>query len=178
MSVQKQVEQQEGERRQQQVAFVQNGYSVLAQLGVVDARDKITCGDLVRRILQDVSTESCSSLGFGQSRSNSSRRLDCSHTRVRSTAPGCRDSMHSVAARLKVRIPQGKQGQVGKAIKKLYAARYDDDASSRIPKRNVPFHGKIFAENTYWQRHVDLLEQAVEVKAPIPGQTRFRDTRL
>jgi hypothetical protein len=63
MSVQKQVEQQEGERRQQQVAFVQSGYGVLTQLGVVDARDKITCGDLVRRILQEkVSTESCGKL--------------------------------------------------------------------------------------------------------------------
>jgi hypothetical protein len=51
MAVQKQLELQEGERRQQQAAFVQNGYSVLTQLGVVDARDKITCGDLVRRIL-------------------------------------------------------------------------------------------------------------------------------
>ena len=42
MSVQKQLEQQEGEIHQQQVVFVQNGYSVLAQLGVVDASDKIT----------------------------------------------------------------------------------------------------------------------------------------
>jgi hypothetical protein len=70
-------------------------------------------------------------------------------------------SMHSVAARLNARIPLGKEGQVGKAIKALYAARYGANAASRIPKRNVPCHGKIFAENTYWQRDVDLVEQAV-----------------
>jgi hypothetical protein len=69
--------------------------------------------------------------------------------------------MHSVAARLNAHIPQGKEGLVGKAIRKLYAARYSADAASRLPKRNVPFHGKIFAENTYWQRDVDLVEQAV-----------------
>ena len=31
--------------------------------------------------------------------------------------------MHCVAARLNARIPQGKEGQVGKAIKAQYAAR-------------------------------------------------------
>jgi hypothetical protein len=45
------MEQQEGERRQRQVELVQSSYNVLAQLEV--ARDRITCGDLVRRVLQD-----------------------------------------------------------------------------------------------------------------------------
>jgi hypothetical protein len=71
--------------------------------------------------------------------------------------------MYSVAARLNLRIPRGKQGHAGKAIKALYAARYDGHAAaSRIHKRNVPFRGKIFAENTYWLRDVDLMEQAAE----------------
>jgi hypothetical protein len=47
------MEQQEGERRQRQVELVQSSYNVLAQLEVADARDRITCGDLVRRVLQD-----------------------------------------------------------------------------------------------------------------------------
>jgi hypothetical protein len=163
MSVQKQVEQQEAERRQQQVAFVQNGYSVLAQLGVVDARDKIVCGDLVRLILQEkASTTSGSSLALMQAGATPPDDLTVPTPECDPVHRGEELSMHSVAARLKVRIPRGKEGQVGKAIKALYAARYGDDAASRIPKRNVPFHGKIFAENTYWQRDVDLLEQAVE----------------
>jgi hypothetical protein len=70
--------------------------------------------------------------------------------------------MHSVAARLNACIPQGKEGLVGKAIKKLYTAKYGADAASRIPRRSVPFRGQIYAENTYWQRDVDLVEQAVE----------------
>ena len=60
--------------------------------------------------------------------------------------------MHSVACRLGVRIPRGKEGLVGKAIKKLYESKYGEGAASRIPKRNVPFKGQIFAENAYWQR--------------------------
>jgi hypothetical protein len=163
MSVQKLVEQQEGERRQQQVAFVQNGYSVLAQLGVVDARDGITCGDLVRRILQEkASTETTGSVTLITAGALPPDDLSIPTPECDPVHRGKEISMHSVAARLNARIPQGKEGQVGKAIKALYAARYGADAASRIPKRDVPFHGKIFAENTYWQRDVDLLEQAVE----------------
>lgn len=69
--------------------------------------------------------------------------------------------MHSVAARLIARIPRGKEGLVGKTIKKLYTAKYGADAAARKPKRNVPFNGQIYAENTYWQRDVELVEQAV-----------------
>jgi hypothetical protein len=82
MSVQRQMELQEGKKRTQ---VVQNEFSVLTQLGVVDARDKITCGDLVRRILQaKVCTESCGKL----TEAGSTRRLICPYTNVRSTTPG------------------------------------------------------------------------------------------
>ena len=162
MSAQKRMEQQEGERRQRQLAFAQSGYDLLTQLGVADARDKIACGDVVRRILQEKSyTESNSSTALVLSDAKS---VDDSSVPTPECDPvhrGDEISMHSVATRLHVRIPQGKQGQVGKAIKKLYAIKYGDSAASRIPKRNVPFHGQIFAENTYWQRDVELLEQAI-----------------
>jgi hypothetical protein len=162
MSVQRQMELQEGERRQQQVAFVQNGYSVLTQLGAVDARDKIACGDLVRRILQEISTESCGKLGLVKAGAIPPDDLTVPTPECDPLHRGEEISMHSVAARLNARIPRGKEGQVGKAIKQLYAARYGAAAASRIPKRAVPFHVKIFAESTYWQRDVDLVEQAVE----------------
>eukprot|EP00953_Heterococcus_sp_UTEX-ZZ885_P009079 5388-Heterococcus_DN1.PRE.1 len=163
MSVQKQIEQQEGERRQHQVAFVQSGYSVLAQLGVVDARDKITCGDLVRRILQEnAPTESAGSVALITAGAVPPDDFSIPTPKCNPVHRGKEISMHSVAARLNARIPRGQEGQVGKAIKALYSARYGADAASRIPKRNVPFHGKTFAENTYWQRDVDLMEQAIE----------------
>jgi hypothetical protein len=163
LCVQKQIEQREGERRQRQVAFVQSGYDVLAQLGVADARDKIACGDLVRRILQEKShTDSNSSTALA--RSDASTSADDLSVPTPECSPlhrGDEISMHSVAARLNVRIPRGTESQIGKAIKKLYAAKYGDSAASRIPKRNVPFRGQIFAENTYWQRDVELLERAI-----------------
>lgn len=153
MCVQKQMD----EKRQRQVAFVQSGYDVLTQLGVADARDKITCGDIVRRILQVKShSESTSSTALVVPDEPSVPTPDCD-----SQHRGDEISMHSVACRLGVRIPRGKEGQVGKAIKRLYAIKYGEGAASRIPKRNVPFHGQIFAENTYWQRDVELLEQAI-----------------
>jgi hypothetical protein len=131
MSVQKQLDQQEGERRQQPVVFVQNGYSVLAQLGVVDARDKITCGDLVRRILQEkASTETTGSVALITARAPPPDDLSIPTPKCAPVHRGKEISMHSVAARLNARIPQGKEGQVGTAIKPLYAARYNTDAAS------------------------------------------------
>jgi hypothetical protein len=156
MSVQKQME------RQQQVAFVQSGYSVLTQLGVVDARDKIACGDLVRRILKEkASTESVGSVALVTAGATLPNDLTVPTPECDPLHRGEEISTHSVAARLNVRIPRGKEIQVGKAVKALYAARYGGDAASRIPKRNVPFRGQISAENTYWQRDVNLMEQAV-----------------
>jgi hypothetical protein len=134
---------------------------VLTQLGVVDARDKITCGDLVRRILQENSTESCGKLASIEAGATPPDDLSVPTPKCDPVHRGEEISMHSVAAKLNARIPRGKEGLVGKAIKALYAAKYGADAASRSPKRNVPFHGKIFAENTYWQRDVDLVEQAV-----------------
>jgi hypothetical protein len=162
LCVHKQMEQQEGERRQRQVAFVQSGYDLLTQLGVADARDKITCGDIVRRILQEKShTDSNNSIALLLSDAKSADDLSLPTPDCDPVHRGDEISMHSVATRLNVRVPPGKESQVGKAIKKLYAIKYGDGAASRIPKRNVPFHGQIFAENTYWQRDVGLLEQAI-----------------
>jgi hypothetical protein len=144
---------------QQEVAFVQSGYDLLAGLGVADARDKIACGDLVRRMLQQES--------HAQSSSSSSTALvppDDLSVPTPECDPvhrGAEISMHSVAARLNLRIPSGKESQVGKAIKRMYAVKYGQAAASRIPKRDVPFRGQIFAENTYWQRDVELVEQAI-----------------
>jgi hypothetical protein len=47
-------------------------------------------------------------------------------------------------------------------MKKLYAARYGKEAAAAIPKRNVPFHGKVFAENTYYARDEALMREALE----------------
>lgn len=163
LCVQKQIEQREEERRQRQVAFIQSGYDVLTQLGVADARDKIACGDLVRRILQEKShPDSNSSTALARSdASTSADDLSVPTSECNSLHRGDEISMHSVAARLNVRIPGGTESQIGKAIKKLYAAKYGDSAASRIPKRNVPFRGQVFAENTYWQRDVELMERAI-----------------
>jgi hypothetical protein len=153
MCVQKQMD----EKRQRQVAFVQSGYDVLTQLGVADARDKIACGDIVRRLLQVKSyseTTSSTALVVSDDPSVPTPECDPQHR-------GEEISMHSVACRLGVRTPRGKEGLVGKAIKKLYASKYGEGAASRITKRNVPFKGQIFAENAYWQRDVELVEQAI-----------------
>ena len=132
---------------------------LLTGLGVADARDKIAFGDVVRRILQQE----------GRFQSSSTNITLVPRDDLSVPTPECNPvhrgeeiSMHSVAARLNLRIPRGKEVQVGKAIKRLYASRYGDSAASRIPKRNVPFRGQIFAENTYWQRDVELVEQAIE----------------
>ena len=160
MLVRQQQLQNEEARRKSQVAFVKCGYELLTGLGVADARDKIACGDVVRRILLQDS--------HAQSSSSSSSTALVAPDDLSVPTPECNPvhrgeeiSMHSVATRLSQRIPPGKESQVGKAIKRLYAIKYDEAAASRIPKRNVPFRGQIFAENTYWQRDVELVEQAI-----------------
>ncbi|AAR26979.1 FirrV-1-P1 [Feldmannia irregularis virus a] len=54
-----------------------------------------------------------------------------------------------------------KSGQVGKKMKALYSSRYGTVAASNIPKRATTFRGKPFAENTYYIRDKDLMEQAI-----------------
>ncbi|KAG5176767.1 hypothetical protein JKP88DRAFT_265318 [Tribonema minus] len=70
-------------------------------------------------------------------------------------------SMHSVAAEMGVRIKAGTECLIGKKVKALYAIKYGTAAAAAIPKRNIPFRGQIFAENTYWKRDQDLMEEAI-----------------
>lgn len=70
-------------------------------------------------------------------------------------------SMHSVAAEIGVCIKAGAEGLIGKKAKALYASMCGEEAAAAIPKRHVPFRGKIFAENTYWKRDQGLMEEAI-----------------
>lgn len=54
-----------------------------------------------------------------------------------------------------------KAGQVGKRMKALYSERYGSVAAANIPKRATIFRGKPFAENTYYSRDKDLMQQAI-----------------
>ena len=74
---------------------------------------------------------------------------------------GAEIPMHSVASKNGIRIAAGTEGRVGRAIRRLYAERYGAQAAADIPKRNVPFRGKIFAANTYFERDEALVLQAL-----------------
>jgi hypothetical protein len=163
LQLQRQKEEYAIEKRQRQVAFVEAGYNVLAHIGVSDARDKIMCSDLVRRVLQEnTDTEIYSSdTTLVLAKAVPADDVTVPTPECDPVLRGGEISMHTVASNLKVRIPRGKEGQVGKAMKGLYAAKYGVNAASRIPKFNVPFNGQVYPENTYWQRDVELMEHAV-----------------
>lgn len=149
--------------QRQQLGVVKEGMQILASLGVSDDRDKIACSDLVRRIMQEQPTPAAACAASTQLavatyvEDPSTPTPECAaHQR------GEEISMHSVAAKLGLRIPHGKSGLIGKAIKKHYALKYGKDAASKIPKRNIPFQGSIFPENAYWSRDEALLETAIK----------------
>lgn len=73
---------------------------------------------------------------------------------------GSETSIHVVCAKMGVSIGE-RAGQIGKAIKRLYALRYGTEAAANIPKRRTMFRGKPFLENTYYTRDEGLIEQAV-----------------
>eukprot|EP00903_Cladosiphon_okamuranus_P017785 g16370.t1 len=62
-----------------------------------------------------------------------------------------------------------KAGQVGKRMKALYSERYGSVAAANIPKRATIFRGKPFAENTYYSRDKDLMEQAIRDVCGLAG---------
>jgi hypothetical protein len=77
----------------------------------------------VRRILQEkASSESCNSLALVKAGATPPEDLTVPTPECDPLHRGEEIPMHSVAARLNARIPRGKQGHIGKAIKALYAA--------------------------------------------------------
>jgi hypothetical protein len=142
----------------QQLALIKNGYDLLGSFGVADARDKIAFGDLVRRIVQPPAHDGALT---PVSEDDPSVPTPLAHVSHR----GPEISMHSVAAEIGVRIKAGTEGLIGKKVKSLYASKYGAEAAAAIPKRNVPFRGKIFAENTYWKRDQGLMEEAIRAVA-------------
>jgi len=147
------------------LALVDTGYEMLAKFGMADDRDKIACADSVRRIMLAAPV-------FTSNPASSDLMVMVEAVPPDDPAvptPRCHPahrgeeiSMHTVASKNAMRIPRGKEGNVGKEMKKLYAARYGKEAAAAIPKRNVPFHGKVFAENTYYARDEALMREALE----------------
>jgi hypothetical protein len=138
----------------QQLALIKHGYDLLGSFGVADARDRIAFGDLVRRIVQPPAHDGAL---MPVSEDDPSIPTPLAHVSHR----GPEISMHSVAAEIGVGIKAGTEGLIGKKVKALYASRYGAEAAAAIPKRNVPFRGKTFAENTYWKRDQGLMEEAI-----------------
>ena len=143
----------------QQLALIKNGFDLLGSLGVADARDRIAFGDLVRRVVQPPACDGALVVARPVGEDDRSVATHLAHVAHR----GPEISMHSVAAKVGVRVKAGTEGLIGKEVKALYARRYGAAAAVAIPKRNVPFRGQIFAENTYWERDQDLMEQAIRV---------------
>jgi hypothetical protein len=139
----------------QQLALIKNGYDLLGSLGVADARDRIAFGDLVRRVVQPHAGALVLTQPAGEDDRSVATPL------VHDAHRGAEISMHSVAGKVGVLIRAGTEGLIGKSVKALYASRYGAAAAAAIPKRGVPFRGQIFAENTYWERDQDLMEQAI-----------------
>jgi hypothetical protein len=144
----------------QQLGIVKEGVELLTMLGVADDRDKIACGDLVRRIMQPTSAD-----GYANALV---LRAPVPPDDPKVPTPDCLPmhrgeeiSMHSVASSLGIRVTTGKEGIVGKAMKRLYAARYGNVAANNIPKRNIPYRGQVFAENTYWSRDKAMMADAI-----------------
>jgi len=143
----------------QQLALIKNGFDLLGSLGVADARDRVAFGDLVRRVVQPPACDGALVVARPVGEDDQSVATPLAHVAHR----GPEISMHSVAAKVGVRVKAGTEGLIGKEVKALYARRYGAAAAAALPKRNVPFRGQIFAENTYWERDQDLMEQAIRV---------------
>ncbi|KAG5181549.1 hypothetical protein JKP88DRAFT_208737 [Tribonema minus] len=142
----------------QQLALIKNGFDLLGSFGVADARDRIAFGDLVRRVVQPPAHDDGALIvARPMSEDDPSVATPLAHVAHR----GPEISMHSVAAKMGVRIKAGTECLIGKKVKALYAIKYGTAAAAAIPKRSIPFRGQIFAENTYWKRDQDLMEEAI-----------------
>lgn len=144
------------------LAFVKSGYDALATIGLVDQRDKIAFSDAIRRIVQEHNPLR----GSETTLAIATEVVPADDPTI--PTPECHVahrgeeiSMHSVASKYDIRIPRGKEGSIGKRIKALYSERYGTEAGANIPKRNIPFQGQIFAENTYWSRDESLIKAAL-----------------
>ncbi|KAG5190875.1 hypothetical protein JKP88DRAFT_175123 [Tribonema minus] len=126
--------------------------------GVADARDRVAFGDLVRHVVQPPAHDD-GALIVARPMSEDDPSVATPLAQVAHRGPEI--SMHSIAAEMGVRIKAGTECLIRKKVKALYAIKYGTAAAAAIPKRNVPFRGKVFAENTYWKRDQDLMEEAI-----------------
>lgn len=140
-----------------QLNIVKQGVELLEKMGVADDRDRIACGDLIRRVMSAPGPSNSNAIMEEVPEDDPAVPTPECHPAHR----GHEISMHSIASELGVRIPRGKEGLVGKAMKRLYAEKYGLMAAHRIPKRNVPYHGQIFPENCYWSRDEGIVKAAI-----------------
>ncbi|CAN0242911.1 unnamed protein product [Phaeothamnion confervicola] len=140
-------------QQQNALSLVKTGFALLTEFGMTDERDKIACSDSVRRILMSTAPTSSTEMVY-----DPSIPTPLCHPLHR----GVEISMHTLSYKYGIKIPTGKEGIVGKEMKKLYRARYGNEAAAAIPKRNVPFRGQIFPENTYYARDEALMREALE----------------
>ncbi len=170
---QKQYEMKEKElemkQKESEIKFIQQGWAFLQELGT-DDRDMIYTKDLVKRCIDSsissVPLSNTSQLVVASAVSTDPQAIEPDdpsvptplvHPRYR----GQEISMHTVASEIGIRIKSGTEGRIGKEMKRLYAERYGGDASRNIPKRNIPFRGQMFPENTYYSRDSGMMEQAI-----------------
>ena len=150
--------------RAQDVVFYKDAYEALTSISAADDRTKIAFSDLIRRAVQqpsqDVTQRALVTLEPVPEDDLTVPTPNC-HPAHR----GEEISMHSVASKYRLRISAGKESLVGKRMKALYAQKYSEAAADNLPKRNVPFRGKVFAENCYWSRDEQLMRSAIEVVA-------------
>ncbi|KAG5179474.1 hypothetical protein JKP88DRAFT_256260 [Tribonema minus] len=144
--------------------------------GVADARDRIAFGDLVRRVVQPPAHDDGALIvARPMSEDDPSVATPSAHVAHR----GPEISMQSVAAEMGVRIKAGTECLIGKKVKALYAIKYGTAAAAAIPKRNITFRGQIFAENTYWKRNQDHMEEAISTVTMLNRRdTTSADCRL
>ncbi|KAG5179318.1 hypothetical protein JKP88DRAFT_327157 [Tribonema minus] len=122
----------------QQLALIKNGFDLLGSFGVADARDRIAFGDLVRRVVQPPAHDD-GALIVARPMSEDDPSVATPLAQVAHRGPEI--SMHSVAAEMGVRI---KAGTV-----------FDREEGEGF------VHHQICAENTYWKRDQDLMEEAI-----------------
>ncbi|KAG5181963.1 hypothetical protein JKP88DRAFT_165055 [Tribonema minus] len=138
--------------------FAVDSYEMLRSMGAADDRDRITFSDAVRRIVAEGGGAAGAIVEAGAVPADDPTvpTSDCD-----AYYRGEEISMHSVSSKYSLRIGNGREGAVGRAVKALYLKRYGEAAAAKMVKRNVPFHGQIYGENTYWARDEDLMKQAI-----------------
>ena len=157
------VQKAEHEQKQTQITIIQSGYQALTAFGVADARDKIAFADMVRRVTQSASRTEMSACSTAIVAAEPVPADD-----ITIPTPDCHPvhrgteiSMHSVAAKYGLRIRAGTEGTIGKLMKTKYVQKYGEQAGKNIPKREVPFKGRIYAENTYYSRDESMMRDAI-----------------